>query len=99
MAGDDNFDDLDLDDETTAKFAAFLEKRDAEQARKRDRNKQPKDFGDFLDRVADAVLDRAEARAAERRKRDDDADEAPDRGRGTSGFQRFWGGGEQRDAG
>lgn len=81
------------DDELSieAQFDKWYEEREAANKKKADRSKQPKDFGDFLDRVADAVLDRAESRAADRRKADDEADEAPDRGdRNVSGFQRFW---------
>ena len=95
MADDDNTPGFDLD----ALLDAKLEERAAAAEAKRNRNKQPKDFGDFLDRVADAVLDRMDERVAERRKAAEDADEEPTRGRGDSAFSRFWnGGGEEKSA-
>lgn len=76
----------------------FVQRQEREQAKK-DRSKQPKDFGEFLDRVADAVLDRAEARQAERRKAADDAEQEPGRGGGegdgVGAKLRGWWGGEQ----
>lgn len=68
----------------------FQERMEREEAKK-NRAKQPKDFGEFLDKVADAVWERGEQRAAERRQQREDDDQAPDRGRKEkSAFQRFW---------
>src|SRR5262245_42508922 len=73
-------------------FESWYQERVKKDEAKRNRNKQPKDFGEFLDRVADAVWERGEARAAERRKAAEDADEEPDRGAGQSKFQQWWSG-------
>lgn len=90
-------DDNDLDPEVQEQFESWFQKRQEAEEAKRNRNKQPKDFGEFLDRVADAVLDRAEARQAERRKAADDGEQEPGRGGDdgggfAAGVRRFWGG-------
>lgn len=71
----------------------LAERLEAEE-KKRNRNKPPKDFGDAVDRIADAVLDRLDLRVAERRQAAEDADQEPDRtnGEGKSGFAKLWGG-------
>jgi hypothetical protein len=92
---DDGGDGFDLD----ALLDEKLEERAKAAEAKRNRNKQPKDFGEFLDRVADAVLDKIDERAVQRQADRDAEDEAPSRGRGESAFSKFWnGGGEERSA-
>ena len=74
-------------------FLQILDQRDKAKQRKADRDKEPKGFGDFLDRVADAVLDRAEERAAARAKAaEGQNDEEPSRGDQDtrSAFRKFW---------
>jgi hypothetical protein len=91
MARDNDNDDggdFDLD----ALIDQKINERASAEAKKRDRNKQPKDFGDFLDRVADAVLDKIDERAEQRRAERDAEDEPPSRGKGDSAFSRFWNG-------
>lgn len=84
-------DDNDLD----ALVEAAVQKRLDEADKQRNRGKQPKDFGEFLDRVSDAVIDRIEQRGNERRKAADDADQEPERGGGEqSGFAKWWSGGK-----
>lgn len=74
-------------------FEGWFQERMKREDAKRNRNKQPKDFGDFLDRVADAVWERGEERAAARRKEAEDADQEPDRGRREpSTLEKWWGG-------
>lgn len=72
----------------------LLDNREKAKAKKAARNEQPKNFGDFLDAVADAVLDRAESRAAERRAATEaNDDEEPSRGeQKQSALSRFWNG-------
>ena len=45
-------------------FESWYSKRRDEEKRTADRNKDPKNFGEFLDKVSDAILDRAEQRGA-----------------------------------
>lgn len=91
-------DTADLDPDVAEQVERVLAQREAEAKRQRERNKVPKDFGDFVDRIADAVLDRAQARADERRKADEGADEEPSRGSGgdwAAGVRKFWRGGDE----
>jgi hypothetical protein len=92
MADDNDDGGFDLD----ALIDQKINDRAEAERKKRERNKQPKDFGDFLDAVADAVLDRAEARAEERRKATEEADEPPSRGRGQTAFSKFWNGDQEQ---
>jgi len=83
----DDGDDRSLEDQ----FEDWYQERVKRDEKKKNRNRQPKDFGDFLDRVAEAVWDRADAISEERRKAREDADEEPSRGEGQqSAFSRFW---------
>lgn len=96
MADDDQHDNGDdFDPKMMEHFASFLDQREETKRKQAEKRKAPKDFGEFVDRVADAVLDRAEERAANRRKAADehDDDDEPSRGSGDkSGFAKFWGG-------
>lgn len=75
------------------KVERLVSEREAAAERKRNRTKDPKDFGEFLDRVADTVIERIEARGAQRRKAAEDDDQEPARGKPVSSFQRWWSGG------
>lgn len=79
------------------KVERLVSEREAAAERKRNRTKDPKDFGEFLDRVADTVIERIEERGAQRRKAADDDDQEPARGKSTSAFQRWWTGGGDDD--
>jgi hypothetical protein len=93
----DDDDDEQLDPELAEQFEAWFTKRTADEQRKRDRAKPPKDFADALDRIADAVADKLEDRAAERRRARDDADQEPTRTKrgGGDGFLGLLGGKSQ----
>lgn len=85
----------DDDDDIESRFESWYQERQAADEKKRNRAKQPKDFGEYLDRVADAVLDKIEERANKRREEREQADEAPARGSGESKFSQWWGSGER----
>lgn len=90
---------LNLDPEDEARFEAWFTKRQEEEERKKNRSKTPKDFAEFMDRLADRVWERGEERAAERRKAEEDADQEPTRGKGMSAIERFWSGDKGEKAG
>lgn len=71
-------------------FESWFQERMKKEQAARDRNKEPKNFGEFLDRLAGAVVDEAEKRAAARAKANDDDDEEPSRGRAQGGFAKWW---------
>jgi len=72
------------------RFARYFDERVKREQAERDKRKEPKNFGEFLDRLAGAVVDEAERRAEERNKPRDDDDEEPARGRSQGGFARWW---------
>lgn len=75
------------------RFEAWYQDRKAKDEKEAARKKPPKDFGDAVDRIADAVLDKLDARAQERAAAREAEDEEPTRGeRGTSGFLKMLGG-------
>ena len=64
-----------------------LAKRADEDAKRKERSKPPKDFGDAADRFAEAVWDKFEERKAAAKKAGESGDEEPDRGeQGGDGF-------------
>lgn len=79
-------DDFDLD----ALIDAGVSRRLEEEEKRRNRNKQPKDFGDFLDRVSDAVIEKLENKGKERRAAAEAADQEPERGGPKGGFAQWW---------
>lgn len=83
-------------DETVAETVErMFQERVAEDEKKRNRGKQPKDFGEYLDRitdeVSDAVLSKLDKRVADRRAAEENADQPPERGE-RKGFGNWWGG-------
>lgn len=97
----DDRDDLDdLDPDIADAVEKVLNKRAERDRVRKERNRPPKDFSDFIDRVADAVWDRGEQRAAERRRAEEDSDEEP--GRQSSNWQnsvkKFWTGNAESEA-
>ena len=96
MANEPDPTDDPTDDLETMFEGWFQERMEREEAKK-NRAKQPKDFGEFLDKVADAVWERGEQRAAERRSQREEGEQAPARGAGKSAIERWWTGdrGEQ----
>lgn len=93
MPDDDDTGDGETLEETVERM--FQERVTADE-KKKNRGKQPKDFGEFLDRikdeVADGVLEKIDARNAKRREDADNADQEPERGDAKGGFGRWWGG-------
>jgi hypothetical protein len=87
---DETDEGLDLE----AQFEVWYQERTKRDEDQKNRSKQPKDFAEFLDRVADAVWERGEARAAKRRQDADDADQAPARGAAESKLAQWWNGGK-----
>lgn len=67
----------------------FVERTKREKAQA-DKRKEPKNFGEFLDRMASAVVDEAESRAAARSQARDDDDQEPSRGEQQGGFAKWW---------
>lgn len=50
--------DAPIDADEEARFARYFEKRTADEQRKAARRKEPKDFGELLDRLSDEVCDK-----------------------------------------
>jgi hypothetical protein len=77
------------------KFEAWYQQRTKREKEQADRRKEPKNFGEFLDRLSAAVVDEAERRAEARNAAVDDEDEEPTRGKRPGGFASWWQGVEQ----
>jgi hypothetical protein len=73
-------------------FEGWFQERMEREEKKKNRTRQPKDFSEFLDRVADAVWERGEERAAKRRADAEDDDQSPARGTGKSKIEQWWSG-------
>lgn len=88
----DDTNDTDDGDDLESMFEGWFQERMEREEAKKNRARQPKDFGEFLDKVADAVWERGEQRAAARRKDAEDGDQPPAKGTGSSKFAQWWGG-------
>jgi hypothetical protein len=90
--GDSNDAD-ELDPDELARFDRYYEHRQAQERKRAERRKEPKDFGEFQDRIADAVFERL----ADALGIDTNPDDAPstgkarDEGKGRS-FGEWFGG-------
>jgi hypothetical protein len=85
---DPGTDDADLE----TMFEGWFQERMEREEKKKNRTRQPKDFSEFLDRVADADWERGEERAAKRRADAEDDDQSPARGTGKSKIEQWWSG-------
>lgn len=78
-------------------FEGWFQERMEREEQKKNRSKQPKDFGEFLDKVADAVWERGEQRAAERRQAAEEGEQPPTRGvKEKSAIERWWSGDKEQ---
>jgi hypothetical protein len=84
-------DDPTQDESEEERFARFYDERRSREKAADDRKKRLKDMGlsdDILDAFADAVWDRGERRAKERREAEERADEPPSRKQPKTWFER-----------
>jgi|SRR5215472_6825761 len=77
----------DFDPAVLEQFERWAKDREDKAAAEAARAKPPRNFAEFMDRIADRVWERGEERAAERRRKDEDDDQAPTRGE-PKGFMR-----------
>jgi hypothetical protein len=85
-------------DDLETMFEGWFQERMEREEAKKNRAKQPKDFGEFLDKVADAVWEKGEARAAQRREQREEGEQAPARGASKSAIERWWTGDKEQSA-
>ncbi len=88
---DPTLDDDELTPEDEARFGRFLERHQAAEKRKAERRKEPKDFGELLDRVSDEVVDKIASRFGLTPADPPEVDDAPSAGGGGKVLAWFTG--------